>query len=257
MVKAKRRRPQWAARSPHEETAQKRAKFLCINQHQAAARLQSWYRRSLRVWVWDAHEIAPRPACWRPGIVRIVEPCGLAYDFNARSLALMFIAAGSAAHPVTRRAFLAVEVARTARALEPKCALLLRYTYKHSLQAQRAAEAQDSLEVWLHASAGKSLDALLLCAERGECPQASREEYEDAVRDVALQLPRQCIPLLRAHLELAERRQHCCDLEAWARVFDLISSLGRCYHYTARCARTESVPAFCWWLRQGLRSAWS
>ena len=220
----------------------------------AAVRLQRWYRQTLPVWTWEAYEIAPRLMRRHPGIVRVVEPLGLVYHFDAQSLALAFISTGFMTHPITRRKFLPVEVARTARALQPMCALLLRWTYKYSLPAQQAACNQDSLEIWLHASAGEKLDALLLSAEHGKCPLDLTEDYMDGVGDLALQLPWRCLPLLRAHAELAERRKQRCEPGAWARVSDAIDALRRSYSYTQRCAAPTSVPAFCWWLREALQT---
>ena len=220
----------------------------------AALRLQRWYRRALPVWTWDAYEIGPRRIRWHPGMVRIVEPLGLAYNFDAQSLALALISTGFMVHPITRRKFLPVEVSRTARALKPECALLLRWTYRYSLQARQAACNQDSLEIWLHASAGEKLDALLLSAEKGKCPRELTEDSIDGVGDLALQLPWRCLPLLRAHSELADRRKRHCDLDAWNQISGALDALWQSYAYTAHCPPPTNVPAFCWWLREALQT---
>ncbi len=198
-----------------------------LTRYEAAVRLQRWSRRTLQVRTWSAsHSDGGR----RSRTTRLVEPCGVAYDICASSLALAYVATGSLAHPITRRPLLGTEWGRVLRNAEPRLQLLARWTMRHQEVALRACQERDSLLVWSQGEAGDLLDQALLAAETAE----EFEQVHDALADyrrAMRTLRRRCQYVWGETLELhrtqtLHRAEHCDSL-AWRDVMRSLEVVGR------------------------------
>lgn len=245
-----------AAESKKKKT-QERASL--VRRQACAARLQRWFR-SLHIQVWDLQQAGLVEHLGRRGTVRLVEPGGLAYDFRATSLALLFVSEGQCVHPLTRRELLSVEVSRLMAALPARHALLLRHTLRYSEQARRASLEFGSLRAWLEKEAGEKLDAALLAAEFDAAEEGADvfellDQYEDAVLSLDAQMPAGCCrAMLQRHEELAYLRRKCCDPTSWLAVKDHLDFLSRQFDGpSSQVPPPGDPPALVSWLLQGTR----
>ena len=214
----------------HGASRAKRRKWnLTTKQGTALRRLQRWYRRHLRpVLIWSATNAGMVWRRQRRFFIKLVEPCGSFFNFDARALAKLFVATASFQHPITRRELLSVEVTRIVKHVPPVSGLLLRFSWELREMAQNAGREHDSLAELLSADAGQALDVFLCEVELGlpiEDHSVLLFEYETAMLAAVSRVPHAATKLLKHHRALAERRKNLCEEEAWASLRDLFTQI--------------------------------
>lgn len=222
----------------------------------AAIIIQSWYRKSVRVWVWNAHTTDWERQCGHRGVIVLVEPIGGAINLRAAPLACLFIATGRFDHPITRRPLNLAETRRLQRLVPPECALMIEFTRMFQRQVQDASSERESLIFFLHSQAGECLDRALLNAEDEDASDRAFEDllgdYEDAVLQVRSLCEESLFLLLQQHQKLIERRRRTAVSRASLHaLLALINVMQRRNRKT-----TEILPAafVCWLSQSGNKS---